>query len=117
VEDEEQEEEEEPVRREEAEETHSDDDDDDDDDDEEEEEEEAHSEDEGLGSLPFDLDLTLRWEPPEDETPYLEAYAALDPRLTPQSKAPYRRGVSRLPELPYAYADRVLVPAGKRYMI
>jgi hypothetical protein len=109
---EDEEEEEEPVRREEAEETHSDNDDDD-----EEEEEEAHSEDEGLGSLPFDLDLTLRWEPPEDETPYLEAYAALDPRLTPQSKAPYRRGVSRLPELPYAYADRVLVPAGKRYMI
>uniref|UniRef100_A0ACD5ZY34 Uncharacterized protein n=1 Tax=Avena sativa TaxID=4498 RepID=A0ACD5ZY34_AVESA len=57
--------------------------------------------------------MTLRWDPPEDETSYLEAYAAMDPRLTPQSKYPYRRGVARLPDLPYAYADKVLVPAGK----
>ena len=70
-----------------------------------------------MGSLPYELDTSLRWAPPEDETQYLEEYAAMDPSLVPREKAPYRRGVSRLPDLPYPYADKVLVPAGSRYMI
>jgi hypothetical protein len=44
-------------------------------------------EDEGMGSLPFEPDPSLAWEPPKKEE-----YVAPDERLQPRERKMYQRG-------------------------
>jgi hypothetical protein len=77
------------------------------------EDEEDLSEDEGFGSLPFEADPNLLWEPPEEEV-----YVAPEERLQPRERKPYQHGKTHLPKLRmWSSSDVVLVPVGKRYML